>query len=127
MYSRIALLLMILALPVAGDGAGLASTAISTTSPAAPALGQIKTWLVELADGDESIREQARVKLMGLNRADLLTLQALVRQSPPLLPAQVAALRNRHASLSGGRSLRTRSSGGRVSGRDADEQSPQSQ
>jgi hypothetical protein len=60
----------------------------STTQPS-----QITTWFNDLANRDASVRQQARVNLMGISRGDLETLRKLVETTRPLAPAQAMALR----------------------------------
>jgi hypothetical protein len=47
----------------------------------------------DLDDPDASVRERARVSLMGLRRRDLPAFQKLVQDSRPLAPAQAAVLK----------------------------------
>ena len=61
----------------------------STTRPS----DQLATWFSDLANKDASVREQARVGLMGISRGDLQTLRALVEANRPLAPSQAMALR----------------------------------
>lgn len=69
----------------------------------APELKSMKQWFAELDDADASVRESARVKLMGLRRRDLGAFQKMVRESAPLAPAQAAVLRQivTHVYLAG--------------------------
>jgi hypothetical protein len=55
-------------------------------------LPTIQRLFQRLADRDAAARDDARRRLMGLGSSDLPLLQQVVRQSQPLLPAQVAAL-----------------------------------
>jgi hypothetical protein len=61
----------------------------ATTRPS----DQLATWFSDLANKDASVREQARVGLMGISRADLQTLRKLVEGNRPLAPSQAMALR----------------------------------
>jgi hypothetical protein len=61
----------------------------STTRPS----DQLTTWFYDLANKDASVREQARVGLMGISRDDLQTLRKLVETNRPLAPSQAMALR----------------------------------
>src|SRR5438874_2391396 len=53
---------------------------------------QLAAWFSDLANKDASVREQARVGLMGISRADLQTLRKLVETNRPLAPSQAMAL-----------------------------------
>jgi hypothetical protein len=53
----------------------------------------IQKLFVELASGDDSVRQAARLGLMRLNREDLPALRSVVERARPLRPAQAAALR----------------------------------
>jgi hypothetical protein len=57
-----------------------------------PADSPIRAWFTSLASPDGTQRDEAETRLMGLTRDDLPGLRALVEQSRPLAPAQVAAL-----------------------------------
>jgi len=61
----------------------------ATTKSSSP----INTWFNDLANRDASIRQQARVNLMGISRDDLETLRKLVETTRPLSPAQAMAVR----------------------------------
>src|SRR4051812_19784271 len=61
----------------------------STTKPS----DQIPIWFSDLANKDASVREQARVGLMGISRGDLPILRKLVESNRPLAPSQAMALR----------------------------------
>jgi hypothetical protein len=61
----------------------------ATTRPS----DQIASWFSDLANKDAAVREQARVNLMGISRADLQTLRRLVEANRPLAPSQAMALR----------------------------------
>jgi hypothetical protein len=54
---------------------------------------KLATWFYDLANKDASVREQARVGLMGISRDDLQTLRKLVEANRPLAPSQAMALR----------------------------------
>jgi hypothetical protein len=54
---------------------------------------QLRLWLVQLADQDPSMRAQARRGLMGMNRAELNEFKEMVKSSRPMLPSQLAVLR----------------------------------
>lgn len=65
--------------------------------PLPPTPGDLKNitrLIAGLADEHYEIREESRVALMGLKRADLGNLQLAVKQSLPLEPSQVAVLRD---------------------------------
>src|SRR4051812_38654450 len=62
----------------------------ATTKPA----DQIPSWFADLANRDASVREQARVNLMGISRNDLEQLRAIVEKSRPLAPSQAMELRD---------------------------------
>src|SRR5689334_6827352 len=49
-----------------------------------PEIAQIRQWFSDLDDPDASVREQARVGLMGMKRRDLPAFQQLVADSRPL-------------------------------------------
>jgi hypothetical protein len=63
----------------------------------------MRQWFADLDDPDASVREQARVALMGMKRRDLPAFQKLVGDSRPLAPAQAAVLRQlvMHVYLAG--------------------------
>ena len=63
------------------------------SSPPASQPDKITTWFSDLANKDASVREQARVGLMGISRDDLQTLRKLVETNRPLAPSQAMALR----------------------------------
>lgn len=65
------------------------AAAPSTTQSAS----QIAGWFTDLANGDASVREQARIALMGISRDDLNALHTLVEENSPLAPSQALALR----------------------------------
>jgi hypothetical protein len=69
-----------------------ATTAPAATQPSTP-LPAIKQLLAQLAADNYLTRENARIALMGLKRSDLPLLRDAVRQSLPLVPSQVAVLR----------------------------------
>ena len=56
--------------------------------------GRLQQWFEELTNQDAEVRQQARVKLMGLRRKDLPALRELVENSRPLAPSQAAALQS---------------------------------
>lgn len=60
--------------------------------PATAPVDSIRAWFNQLTDSNPDTREQARVNLMGLNRADLSTLRQIVAESRPLRAAQSAVL-----------------------------------
>src|SRR3954452_20714539 len=68
-----------------------------------PELASMRQWFAELDDTDASVRESARLKLMGMRRQDLPAFQKLVRDSLPLVPSQAAVLRQivTHVYLAG--------------------------
>jgi hypothetical protein len=68
-----------------------------------PEMAAIRQWFTDLDDPDASVREQARVGLMGMKRRDLPAFQKLVGDSRPLAPAQAAVLRQlvMHVYLAG--------------------------
>ena len=49
----------------------------------------ISTWFSDLANRDASVREQARINLMGISRTDLERLRKLVETSRPLAPSSL--------------------------------------
>ena len=63
----------------------------------------MKAWLAGLADRDPQVREQSRIKLMGMERRNLPAFQKVVERSRPLRPAQAVALREivTHVYLAG--------------------------
>jgi hypothetical protein len=61
-------------------------------SPPTSQPDQIETWFTDLANRDASVREQARVDLMGISRDDLEKLRKLVETRRPLAPAQAMAI-----------------------------------
>jgi hypothetical protein len=63
-------------------------------APATNPSAQIATWFVRLADRDPNVRDQARIDLMGLSRADLPAVRNYVQQHRPLSPAAAAGLRD---------------------------------
>src|SRR3954469_16269738 len=82
------------------------ATAPAKRSPATqpfPELDHARRLVAQLADTDYERREAARIALMGLRRADLPALREAVRQSVPLMPSQVAVLRDivTHVYLTG--------------------------
>src|SRR5439155_13577264 len=58
-----------------------------------PELTPMRQWFADLDDSDATVRELARMKLMGMQRRDLPAFQKLVQDSRPLAPAQAAVLR----------------------------------
>jgi hypothetical protein len=62
-------------------------------SPPTSQPDKLATWFSDLANKDASVREQARVGLMGISRPDLETLRKLVEANRPLAPSQAMALR----------------------------------
>ena len=93
--------------PAAGSAtpqaAEKAKDAQAATAPEAPEIEAMRQWFGELDDADSSVREQARVKLMGMRRRDLPAFQKLIEDSRPLMPAQAAVLRQivTHVYLAG--------------------------
>jgi C-terminal processing protease CtpA/Prc len=63
--------------------------ATPATTPSDP----ISTWFSDLANRDASVREQARLNLMGISRDDLDKLRKLVETRRPLAPGQAMAIR----------------------------------
>ena len=63
------------------------------SSPPTSQPDPIFTWFSDLANRDASIREQARVNLMGISRDDLETLRKVVETGRPLAPSQAMAIR----------------------------------
>jgi len=63
----------------------------------------MRQWFADLDDADASVREQARVRLMGMRRQELPAFQELIKASRPLMPAQAAVLRQivTHVYLAG--------------------------
>ena len=74
-------------------------------APAAdrPEVAAMRQSLADLDDPDASVRERARVGLMGMSQRDLPAFQKLVGESLPLAPAQAAVLRQvvMHVFLAG--------------------------
>jgi hypothetical protein len=62
------------------------------TRPAADE-ATVRAWFADLANRDASVREEARTNLMGLPRHELPLIQRLVEEGRPLVPSQVAVLR----------------------------------
>src|SRR5688572_9419434 len=58
-----------------------------------PGVEAMRQWFDDLDDPDATVRERARVSLMGMRRRDLPAFQKLVRENLPLMPAQAAVLR----------------------------------
>jgi hypothetical protein len=77
--------------------------ALIAAAPASNPSTQIGVWFTRLADRDPSVREQARIDLMGLTRQDLPALRKQIKEQRPLAPSQAAALRDivMHVYLSG--------------------------
>lgn len=94
--TSVALVLLMGAIYVYADPATQPTTratiANATTRPTSE--NQIAAWFTELANRDSSRRDAARQNLMGLSRADLPTLRAIVQKNHPLAPSQAAALRD---------------------------------
>jgi hypothetical protein len=63
----------------------------------------MRQWFDELDDPDASVRDSARLKLMGMRRQDLPAFQKLVQGNLPLQPSQAAVLRQivTHVYLAG--------------------------
>jgi hypothetical protein len=70
-------------------GADSPPTSQPSTQPSAQ---QVRAWFGDLATRDGTVREAARMRLMGLERRDLPTLRGVVQESRPLAPAQATAL-----------------------------------
>ena len=68
-----------------------------------PEIAAMRRWFAELDDSDATVREQARVNLMGMHRRDLPSFRRLVEESRPLAPGQAAVLRQlvTHVYLAG--------------------------
>ena len=79
---RVATLIML----IASSAGTVPATAPSTTHPS------IRAWFDQLADADPDVRDQARVNLMGLDRAELPELQRIVKEARPLRPNQISEL-----------------------------------
>jgi hypothetical protein len=62
-------------------------------SPSSQPSSKIVALFTKLADRDPSVRDLARIDLMGLSRAELPELRRYVQQHRPLAPSQAAALR----------------------------------
>ena len=58
-----------------------------------PGVEAMRQWFDDLDDPDATVRERARVSLMGMRRRDLPAFQKLVGENLPLMPAQAAVLR----------------------------------
>ncbi len=65
-----------------------------TTVPADDSATTLRAWMNDLANMDESIRERARVDLMGLGRNDLPLLKRVVADLRPLQASQSSVLRD---------------------------------
>jgi hypothetical protein len=78
-----------------------------------PEVVAMRQWFAELDDPDASVREAARLKLMGIRREDLGAFQDLVRSSLPLVPSQAAVLRQivTHVYLAGDKYLTNNTEG----------------
>lgn len=94
--------------PPAAEGSGVpkngaAKEAAAGVTPASAAETRMAEAFAELADSDAAVREEARTRLMGLDRRYLPALQKLVERSRPLLPSQAAVLRQivTHVYLAG--------------------------
>lgn len=77
--------------PPSSAPAGDVPTTRPTTAPSDRAT--VAKWLTDLASTDPAARDTARSHLMRLHRADLPTLQQLLRRDHPLAPAQAMTLR----------------------------------
>jgi len=88
--------------PAAPPGARTAAQPQDPPKEPAEAAAMRKA-LAELDDDDASVREQGRVRLMGMRREHLPTFQKIVRENLPLTPSQAAVLRPivQHVYLSG--------------------------
>jgi hypothetical protein len=62
--------------------------------PATKPANELASWFADLANRDPAVRDQARMNLMNLSRADLPTLRNLVKETRPLAPAQLTTLRD---------------------------------
>ena len=71
-----------------------------------PEIAQIRQWFSDLDDPDASVREQARVSLMGMQRRDLPAFQKLVDDSRPLAGAGGGAAATGDARLPVRRAVR---------------------
>ena len=79
-------------LVAAGAFAAEASSLAPTTLPATARQSQIRQWFNELADTNPSVRESARVALMGVSVEELGLLRRIVEQTRPVAPAQATVL-----------------------------------
>ncbi len=86
--SKLAILIAI----VMSAGGAAPATSPSGSSPTTNPSTPLRTWFDQLADADPDVREQARVSLMGMSRAQLAELRAIVRDSRPLRPSQASEL-----------------------------------
>lgn len=76
--------------------AGEAFSQAPATQPAIQAeqaAARLGGLLDELAHNDPDVRERARVELMGMSRAELSIFRQVIERNLPLLPSQVAVLR----------------------------------
>src|SRR4051794_25386508 len=71
----------------------LLSVGFAATAPTTKSSDQIVSWFTDLANRDASVREQARIALMGISRDDLAQLRTLVEKTRPLAPSQAMVLR----------------------------------
>src|SRR4051794_10736025 len=71
----------------------LLSVGFAATAPTTKSSDQIVSWFTDLANRDASVREQAKIALMGISRDDLAQLRTLVEKNRPLAPSQAMALR----------------------------------
>ena len=63
-----------------------ASDDAATIAPT-QAADHVRLWFDQLAHNDPEVRENAKLKLMGLRRAQLGILRSVVDQSRPITPA----------------------------------------
>lgn len=85
---------MIISLLIFGAFAMAQSTQPSQSAVDGMRSAQLRLWLVQLADQDPSARAQARRALMGMNREELRAFREIVRENRPLLPSQLAVMRD---------------------------------
>ena len=75
----------------------------ASRAPATRPMSDIERWFGQLADTDPQVRDEAKLRLMGLLRGELDALRMIVESNRPLAPAQSAVLRDIviHVYLSG--------------------------
>src|SRR3954462_7104618 len=71
----------------------LAGTTFAAVPPTSRPSEKIASWFTDLANRDASVREQAKIALMGISRDDLAQLRTLVAKNRPLAPSKAMALR----------------------------------